>query len=107
MWLTGYSTDFPAESAFEWMKFTDKAIWDYIQDKHETQRGCDFRLRFLWRLVILFIISQFNAAFCTAETWYDFISLCSLGDATAGKVEKGMKVKESMGKRNQRCILNY
>ena len=39
----------------------------YIQDNNQQRRGKDFRLRFLWRLFILFIIGQFNAAFFTGE----------------------------------------
>ncbi|MDR2913347.1 MAG: DUF418 domain-containing protein [Tannerella sp.] len=90
---------FPPEIPFEWMKFTDKAIWDglffafggkayaifallfgfsfYIQDDNEKKRGHDFRLRFLWRLVILFLLGQFNAAFFTAEilTMYAMVGI--------------------------------
>jgi len=90
---------FPSETPFEWMKFTDKAIWDglffsfggkayaifallfgfsfYIQEDNEKRKGRDFRLRFLWRLVLLFIIGQFNAAFFTAEilTMYAMIGI--------------------------------
>ena len=90
---------FPAETPFEWMKFTDKAIWDglffafggkayaifallfgfsyFIQENNEKRRGRDFRLRFLWRLFILFFIGQFNAAFFTAEilTMYALIGV--------------------------------
>ena len=69
---------FPEEVPFEWMKFTDQAIWRglfftfsnkayavfallfgfsfYIQDNNQQRRGKDFRLRFLWRLFILFMI---------------------------------------------------
>lgn len=72
-----------------WLIFTDKAIWDgmffafggkayaifallfgfsfFIQDDNQRLRGADFRLRFCWRLVLLFIIGNFNAAFFTAE----------------------------------------
>ncbi|MCD8043300.1 MAG: DUF418 domain-containing protein [Tannerellaceae bacterium] len=72
-----------------WLNFTDKAIWDslfftfggkayavfallfgfsfYIQDDNQQRRGNDFRLRFMWRLVLLFIIGNFNALFFTAE----------------------------------------
>ena len=71
------------------MNFTDQAIWRglfftfsnkayavfallfgfsfYIQDNNQQRKGKDFRLRFLWRLFILFIIGQFNAAFFTGE----------------------------------------
>ena len=90
---------FPSELPFEWMKFTDKAIWDglfftfggkayaifallfgfsfFIQEDNEKQRGRDFRLRFLWRMVILVLLGQLNAAFFTAEilTMYALIGI--------------------------------
>ena len=90
---------YPSEIPFEWMKFTDKAIWDslfftfggkayaifallfgfsfYIQDDNERLRGRDFRLRYVWRLFILLIIGQFNAAFFTGEvlTMYALIGI--------------------------------
>lgn len=90
---------FPEEVPFEWMKFTDKAIWDglffafsgkayavfallfgfsfYIQDDNQRRKGKDFRLRFLWRLLLLFIIGQFNAMFFTGEilTMYAMIGI--------------------------------
>lgn len=72
-----------------WLNFTDKAIWDglffllggkayavfallfgfsfFIQDDNQRMRGNDFRLRFCWRLLLLFVIGNFNAAFFTAE----------------------------------------
>lgn len=72
-----------------WLNFTDKAIWDglffllggkayavfallfgfsfYIQDRNQRLRGNDFRLRFCWRLVLLFLIGNLNAMFFTAE----------------------------------------
>ncbi|NDW19659.1 DUF418 domain-containing protein [Dysgonomonas sp. 216] len=71
------------------LNFTDKAIWDslfftfggkayavfallfgfsfFIQDDNERRRGRDFRMRFMWRLVLLFIIGNFNAMFFTGE----------------------------------------
>ncbi|WP_455590688.1 DUF418 domain-containing protein [Bacteroides sp.] len=102
---------FPDSVPFEWMKFTDKAIWDglfftfsgkayavfallfgfsfYIQDNNQQRRGKDFRLRFLWRLVILFIIGQLNASFFTGEilTMYAMLGvilplLCRCSDRT-------------------------
>lgn len=73
----------------EWLRFTDKAIWDglffmfggkayavfallfgfsfFIQDDNQRMRGNDFRLRFCWRLVLLFIFGNINACFFTAE----------------------------------------
>lgn len=72
-----------------WLDFSDKAIWDglffmfggkayaifallfgfsfFIQNDNQRMRGNDFRLRFCWRLILLFIIGQFNAAFFTGE----------------------------------------
>lgn len=72
-----------------WLNFTDKAIWDglffllggkayavfallfgfsfFIQDDNQRMRGNDFRGRFCWRLLLLFVIGNFNAAFFTAE----------------------------------------
>lgn len=73
----------------QWLNFTDKAIWDglffafgskaygifallfgfsfFIQDDNQRMRGKDFRLRFSWRLLCLFIIGQFDALFFTGE----------------------------------------
>lgn len=73
----------------QWLNFTDKAIWDglffafggkayaifallfgfsfFIQHDNQRMRGKDFRLRFCWRLLILFVIGNINAAFFTGE----------------------------------------
>lgn len=73
----------------DWLKFSDKIIWDslfftfggkayaifallfgfsfFIQDNNQLKRGYDFRLRFLWRLVLLFIWGNINAMFFTGE----------------------------------------
>lgn len=72
-----------------WLNFTDKAVWDglffmfggkayavfallfgfsfFIMDDNQRMRGKDFRLRFCWRLILLFIIGNINAIFFTAE----------------------------------------
>ncbi len=72
-----------------WLNFTDQAIWDgmfflfggkgyaifallfgfsfFIMDDHQRRRGRDFRLRFCWRMVLLFLFGCFNAAFFTGE----------------------------------------
>lgn len=72
-----------------WLNFTDKAVWDglfflfggkayavfallfgfsfFIQDDNQRLRGNDFRLRFCWRLLLLFLIGNLNACFFTAE----------------------------------------
>lgn len=73
----------------EFIEFTDKAIWEglffalagkayaifamlfgfsfFIQDSRQTEQGKDFRARFAWRLVLLFVIGNLDAAFFTAE----------------------------------------
>ena len=73
----------------DWLNFTDRAVWNglffmfggkayavfallfgfsfFIQDDNRRMRGNDFRLRFCWRLVLLFLIGNINAAFFTAE----------------------------------------
>lgn len=78
-----------AETQSEWLNFTDKAIWDglffmfggkayaifallfgfsfFIQHDNQRLRGNDFRLRFCWRLLLLFLVGQVNAAFFTGE----------------------------------------
>jgi uncharacterized protein len=90
---------FPREVPFEWMKFTDTALWDglffafsgkayavfallfgfsfFIQDDNQRRRGKDFRLRFLWRLLGLFILGQINASFFAGEilTMYAILGL--------------------------------
>ncbi len=102
---------FPESVPFEWMKFTDKAIWDglfftfggkayavfallfgfsfFIQDNNQQRKGKDFRGRFVWRMFILFLIGQFNAAFFTGEilTMYALLGLilpifCRLSNRT-------------------------
>lgn len=72
-----------------WLNFADKAVWDslfflfggkayaifallfgfsfFIQDDNQRMRGKDFRLRFCWRLVLLFLIGNVNAMFFTGE----------------------------------------
>ena len=72
-----------------WLKFSNSAIWDsvtfvlagkaygifallfgfsfFIQDNNQQTRGYDFRMRFMWRLLLLFLWGQLNAAFFTAE----------------------------------------
>jgi len=72
-----------------WLNFLDKAVWDglffafggkayaifallfgfsfFIQHDNQRLRGNDFRLRFCWRLVLLFVVGQINAAFFTGE----------------------------------------
>lgn len=73
----------------EILNFTDRIIWDgmffafggkayavfallfgfsfYIMDRNQQQKGNDFRLRFCWRLILLFLLGNLNAAFFTGE----------------------------------------
>lgn len=91
------------------LNFTDKAIWDglfftfggkayaifallfgfsfFIQDDNQRLKGKDFRLRFCWRLVLLFLLGNLNAAFFTAEVLVLFsivgfvlVATCRLSD---------------------------
>ena len=39
----------------------------FIQDENQLRKGKDFRLRFAWRLVLLFLIGNLNAAFFPGE----------------------------------------
>ncbi len=72
-----------------WLNFCDKAVWDgmfflfggkayavfallfgfsfFIQYDNQRLRGKDFRGRFCWRLVLLFLFGNLNASFFTAE----------------------------------------
>lgn len=79
----------PTDGQPAWLNFTDKAIWNglffafggkayaifallfgfsfFIQHDNQRMRGNDFRLRFCWRLFLLFLIGNINAAFFTGE----------------------------------------
>lgn len=72
-----------------WLNFTDRAVWDglffafggkgyaifsllfgfsfFIMDDNQRRRRRDFRLRFCWRLVLLFLFGNLNASFFTGE----------------------------------------
>ena len=76
--------EFP-EVTSDFMKSLDKGVWDtlfflfsgkayaifsllfgfsfFIQYNNQARKGKDFRLRFLWRLCLLFVIGCFNGAF--------------------------------------------
>lgn len=75
--------------ASPWLAFADRCVWDglffmfggkayaifallfgfsfFIQNDNQRLRGNDFRLRFCWRLLLLFVIGNINAMFFTAE----------------------------------------
>lgn len=79
----------PTEGQSVWLNFSDRAIWDglffllggkayaifallfgfsfFIQDDNQRLKGNDFRKRFCWRLLLLFLIGNINAMFFTAE----------------------------------------
>ena len=95
-----------------WLRFCDRAVWDglffvlggkayaifamlfgfsfFIQDDNQRMRGKDFRLRFCWRLFLLFLFGNINACFFTAEilVMYSLLGLvlvltCRLSDKWA------------------------
>lgn len=95
----------------DWLRFVDKSVWDglffmfggkayaifallfgfsfYIQDNNRRQRGEDFRLRFCWRLFLLLLIGQLNAAFFTGEVLvlyalvgFVLVAVCRLSNRT-------------------------
>lgn len=101
----------PTDGQSAWLNFTDKAIWDglffafggkayaifallfgfsfFIQHDNQRLRGNDFRARFCWRLILLFIIGNINAAFFTGEilvlyalVGFVLVLTCRLSDRT-------------------------
>lgn len=102
--------NFP-QATSEFMQSLDKGVWDtlfflfsgkayaifallfgfsfFIQQNNQEKKGKDFRLRFLWRLVLLFCIGCVNAAFFPGEilVLYSIVGLvlipvCKLGNRT-------------------------
>ena len=82
------------------LQFIDQMVWDslwfviggkayaifallfgfsfHIMLMHARERGDDFRLRFLWRMVLLFLFGNLNAAFfCSAFFSANSIFFCS------------------------------
>ncbi len=93
------------------LNFTDRAIWDglfflfggkgyaifallfgfsfFIMNDNQQRQGRDFRLRFCWRMVLLFLFGCFNATFFTGEVLvlYSLVGfilplVCRLSDRT-------------------------
>lgn len=80
--------DFPTPDS-PWLRLSDQMIWDglwyviggkayaifallfgfsfYIMYSHAEKRGIDFRPRFCWRLMLLFLFGNLNAAFFCGE----------------------------------------
>lgn len=100
-----------AETRGTFLAFADKAVWDglffafggkayaifallfgfsfFIQHDNQRLRGNDFRLRFCWRLLLLLLIGQINAAFFTGEVLvlyaivgFVLVLTCRLGNRT-------------------------
>lgn len=79
----------PTDGQPAWLNFTDRAVWDgmffmfggkayaifallfgfsfYIMYNNQERRGNDFRGRFCWRLVLLFLFGNLNACFFSGE----------------------------------------
>lgn len=95
----------------DWLNALDKGVWDtiffmlagkayatfsllfgfsfYIQMRNERERGGDFRLRFAWRMVLLFLFAQLHALFYNGDILllYSVVGLflipvCNLKDRT-------------------------
>ena len=80
---------FPETSSCGFLALCDKAVWDglfftfsgkayaifsllfgftfFLQDERRKREGKDFRLRFVWRLFLLFLFGNLNGAFFTGE----------------------------------------
>ena len=94
-----------------WLQLSDQMIWDglwfmiggkayaifallfgfsfFIMDRNATRRGQDFRLRFVWRMLLLFLFGNLNASFFCGEVLvlYSIVGLilplvCRLGTRT-------------------------
>lgn len=87
--LEHYNIYFIPESQPEWLQMLDKGVWDtifllfagkayatfsllfgfsfYIQYHNAEKRGLDFRGRFAWRMVLLFLFAQFHALFYNGD----------------------------------------
>lgn len=87
--LEHYNIYFIPESQPEWLQMLDKGVWDtifllfagkayatfsllfgfsfYIQFHNAEKRGIDFRGRFAWRMVLLFLFAQFHALFYNGD----------------------------------------
>lgn len=109
--LEHYNLYFIPADMPEWLKAIDQWVWDitfflmagkayatfsllfgfsfYIQFRNEQERGGDFRLRFAWRMFLLFLFSQLHALFYNGDILllYSVVGLllipvCKLKDRT-------------------------
>lgn len=87
--LEHYNIYFIPDSQPEWLQMIDKGVWDtifflfagkayatfsllfgfsfYIQFHNAEKRGIDFRGRFAWRMVLLFLFAQLHALFYNGD----------------------------------------
>lgn len=109
--LEHYNIYFIPESLPSWLQTMDKYVWDtmfflfagkayatfsllfgfsfYIQYHNARKRGMDFRGRFAWRMVLLFLFSQLHALFYDGDilllysiVGFTLIPVCRLKDKT-------------------------
>ena len=109
--LEHYNIFVPIEGRPEWLVCVDKHMWDavfflfagkayatfsllfgfsfYIQYRNAEKRGIDFRGRFAWRMVLLFLFSQLHALFYDGDilllyavVGFVLIPVCKLKDKT-------------------------
>ena len=95
-----YNVYFVPEYLPTWLVKFDKGVWDtvfflfsgkayaifsalfgfsfYIQYRNAEKKGIDFRPRFAWRMLLLFIIAQFHALFYDGDilVLYSIVGLC-------------------------------
>ena len=98
--LEHYNVYFMPENLPNWLTNIDKEIWDFlffmfagkayaifsalfgfsffIQYRNAERKGIDFRPRFAWRMLLLFIIAQFHALFYDGDilVLYSIVGLC-------------------------------
>lgn len=87
--LEHFNIYFIPENLPDWLKFADKYTWDtiflvfagkayaifsllfgfsfYIQLSNAKKRGTDFRMRFAWRMLLLFMFAQLHALFYNGD----------------------------------------
>ena len=113
--LEHYNIYFIPEAQPEWLQTLDKGVWNtlfflfagkayatfsllfgfsfYIQYHNAEKRGIDFRGRFAWRMVLLFLFSQLHALFYNGDilllysvVGLTLIPVCRLKDKTVFRI---------------------
>lgn len=98
--LEHYNIYYVPEFLPQWLAKLDQGVWDiifflfagkayaafsllfgfsfYIQFRNAEKRGVDFRGRFAWRMLLLFLIGQFHALFYDGDilVLYSIVGLC-------------------------------